>query len=361
MITESDIQKAKILIVEDDKISIRVLEDILRKAGYINLRSLTDPRSARLTYQEFLPDIVLLDFNMPYLDGFAVMEQLKTIDPQNYLPILMITAEDSPKIRLKALELGAKDFLNKPYARPEVLLRIHNILEVRMLQNEVKNQNKILEAKVFKRTRELYDTRLDVIHRLARVAEFRDPETGTHIIRMSKYCEALAREIGMSKMQRELLLAASPLHDIGKIAIPDSILLKPGKLNPHEREIMKTHTTIGSELLTGSHSVFMKMAAQIALTHHEKWDGAGYPQGLKKNQIPLEGRICGLCDVFDALTSSRPYKKAWSFEEAVEEIKKQKSKHFDPYLLESFLKIFPEIKRIKSQNKDFPKKDAKLQ
>ena len=353
MMTESDIQKAKILIVEDDKISIRMLENILRKAGYSNLRSLMDPREARSTYQEFLPDIILLDFNMPHLNGFQVMEELKTVETENYLPILMITEEESPQIRLKALESGAKDFLNKPYERVEVLLRIHNMLEVRMLQNEVRDQNKMLEAKVKKRTRELYDTRLDVIHRLARAAEFRDQETGMHIIRMSKYCEALAKEIGMSDLQRELLLAASPLHDIGKIAIPDSILLKPGKLDPQEWELMKTHTTVGSELLSGSRSAFMKTAAHIALTHHEKWNGAGYPQGLKENQIPLVGRICGLCDVFDALTSSRPYKEAWSFEEAVEEIKKEKAKHFDPALLESFLNILPEIKRIKSQNEDF--------
>ena len=355
MMTESDIRKAKILIVEDDKISIRMLENILRKAGYNNLCSLVDPREVRSTYQEFLPDIILLDFNMPHLNGFQVMEQLKTVEPENYLPILMITEEESPQIRLKALESGAKDFLNKPYERVEVLLRIHNMLEVRMLQNEVKNQNKILEAKVLKRTRELYDTRLDVIHRLARAAEFRDQETGMHVIRMSKYCEALAKEIGMSELQRELLFTASPLHDIGKIAIPDSILLKPGKLDPQEWEIMKTHTTIGSELLSASHSAFMKMAAQIALTHHEKWDGTGYPQGLKENQIPLVGRICGLCDVFDALTSSRPYKKAWSFEEALEEIKKEQAKHFDPALVKSFLNILPEIKRIKSQNEDFAK------
>lgn len=354
MITESDIHKAKILIIEDDKISIRMLEDILYKAGYNNWRSLSDPREARSVYQEFLPDIILLDINMPYLDGFQVMEQLKTFEPQNYLPVLMITQEEGFDIRLKALQSGAKDFLNKPYDRLEVLLRIHNMLEVWMLQNEVRNQNKVLEAKVLKRTRELYDTRLDVIHRLARAAEFRDQETGMHIIRMSKYCEALAKEIGMSDLQRELLLAASPLHDIGKIAIPDSILLKPGKLDPQEWEIMKTHTTIGSELLSGSHSAFMKMAANIALTHHEKWDGTGYPQGLKEIQIPLVGRICGLCDVFDALTSSRPYKKAWSFEEAIEEIKKEKGKHFDPALLESFLGILPEIKRIKNQNQDFP-------
>lgn len=361
MMTESDIHKAKILIVEDDKISIRMLEDILCKAGYGNLRSLSDPRDAKAAYQEFLPDIILLDLNMPHLDGFAVMEQLKTLEPQNYLPVLMITQEESFDVRLKALESGAKDFLNKPYERLEVLLRIHNMLEVRMLQNEVRDQNKILEAKVLRRTRELYDTRLDVVQRLARAAEFRDQETGMHIIRMSKYCEALAKEIGMSGLQCELMLTASPLHDIGKIAIPDSILLKPGKLDPQEWEIMKTHTTIGSELLSGSHSAFMKMAAHIALTHHEKWDGTGYPQGLKEIQIPLVGRICGLCDVFDALTSSRPYKEAWSFEQALEEIKKQKAKHFDPALLGSFLNILPGIKRIKNQNQDFPVKDAKLQ
>ena len=230
--TESDIFRAKILIVEDDQLSIRMLREILDKAGYTNLRTLTDPREVLAAYLEFLPDLILLDLNMPHLDGFKVIEQLKQIESKTYLPILMITEEANPKIRLKALEFGAKDFLNKPYDRVEVLLRIHNMLEVRLLHNEVKDQNVILEAKVQKRTRELYDTRLDVIRRLARAAEFRDQETGMHIIRMSKYCEVLAREIGMNDLQCELILAASPLHDIGKIAIADSILLKPAKLDP---------------------------------------------------------------------------------------------------------------------------------
>ena len=352
MVSETDILKAKILLIEDDEISIRMLENIFKKAGYHNLLSVTDARESCLTYQKFQPDLILLDLNMPYFSGFQIMEQLKKIDPDNYLSILMITEEENPKIRLKALESGAKDFLNKPYERVEVLLRIHNMLEVRLLHREVQDQNKILEGKVLKRTKELYDTRLDVIQRLARAAEFRDKETGAHIVRMSKYCAALAKEIGMGEMQRELLLAASPLHDIGKIAIPDSILLKPAKLDPQEWEIMKTHTTIGYELLSGSGSAFMKMASNIALTHHEKWDGTGYPNRLKENQIPLVGRICGLCDVFDALTSSRPYKKAWSFEETIEEIKQQQGKYFDPALVEHFLKILSEIKRIKTQHDD---------
>ena len=355
MITEADIRKAKILVIEDDEISIRMLETILKKAEYHNVKSLTDARDACLVYQKFQPDLVLLDLNMPYLNGFEVMHQLKEFNPHQYLPILMITEEENPKIRLQALESGAKDFLNKPYERVEVLLRIHNMLEVRLLHNQIHNQNKLLEAKVLKRTKELYDTRLEVIQRLARAAEFRDKETGHHIVRMSRYCSALAKSIGMSERHRELLLTASPLHDIGKIAIPDSILLKPAKLEPEEWQVMKSHAQVGFELLSESRSAFMKMAANIALTHHEKWDGTGYPQQLKENKIPLVGRICGLCDVFDALTSSRPYKKAWTFAEAVEEIKKQKGKHFDPDLVEKFLNILPEIQRIKHHHEDHVK------
>ncbi len=342
-----DILQAKILIVEDDKISLRMLEDMLRKEGYLQILGLSDPRKASDTYQEFKPDLILLDLNMPYMDGFQVMNQLKELEKQDYLPILMITEEENPNIRLRALESGAKDFLSKPYERVEVLVRIYNMLEVRTLHNEIRNQNKILEDRVTERTKELKATRLDVIRRLAKAAECRDLETGQHIIRMSKYATRLAREIGMDDFQCDLILNASPLHDIGKIAIPDKILLKPGKLDPEEWEIMKTHTTIGAKLLSGSQSTFLEMAESIALTHHEKWDGSGYPNRLGEKDIPLAGRICCICDVFDALTSTRPYKKAWSLEEAVTEIKQQKEKHFDPELVDSFLDILPDLKTIK--------------
>ncbi len=349
MISEEQILGAKILIVDDQKLHVLLLEKILESAGYKSVFSETSPRKTIDLYHKIQPDIVLMDLHMPEIDGLVLIKQLKDLKGDTYLPILALSVEKSQDIRLRALEAGATDFLSKPYENIEVLVRIRNMIEIRLMDDQVRNQNKILESKVKERTKELSDTRLDIIHRLARAAEFRDNETGVHVIRMSRYCEKLGKAAGLSESQCELLLTASPLHDIGKIGIPDSVLLKPGKLTPEEWEIMKTHTTIGAELLSGSSSALMKMAEIIALTHHEKWDGTGYPKGLKGESIPLVGRICGICDVFDALTSRRPYKEPWSVEDTVAEIKKQSERQFDPHLVESFLGILPEIVSIRQK------------
>lgn len=346
MITQEQILNTKILIVDDQKLHVLLLEKILKTAGYINLYSTTDPRQVISIYHNFQPDLILLDLKMPNVDGFQIMQQLKDLKKDRYLPILAISAEKGQEIRLRALEAGATDFLNKPYENVEVLVRIRNMIEIHVLDEQVRSQNKILEVRVAERTKELYDTRLDIVRRLARAAEYRDNDTGMHVIRMSQYCAKLGKAAGLSDAQCDLLLTASPLHDVGKIGIPDSVLLKPGKLTPEEWEIMKTHTFIGGELLAGSTSPLMKMAEMIAASHHEKWDGTGYPKGLKGEDIPLVGRICAICDVFDALTSKRPYKQAWSVEDAVTEIKNQSGKQFDPHLVECFLKILPEISTI---------------
>jgi putative two-component system response regulator len=352
MINEEKILKAKVLIVDDQELSTRLLIGIFRKAGYNNLTTTQDPRNAFKLYKEINPDLLVLDLNMPHLDGFQVMEQLKTLENESYLPILVITGEEKLETRFQALKSGAKDFLYKPYDPVEVLLRVRNLIEVRMLHNEIRDQNKILEEKVHERTQQLYDAQLDVIQRLARAVEYRDQETGFHIVRMSRYCECLSKKMGLSPKECELVLMASPLHDIGKIGIPDSILQKPGKLTPEEWETMKRHTIIGYELLSGSSSEFLEVGRTIALTHHEKWDGTGYPKGLKGEEIPLIGHICGLCDVFDALMTERPYKRAWTMKETVAEIEKGRSKHFNPKLVDSFLDVLPEIKDIQEKYKD---------
>jgi putative two-component system response regulator len=349
MITDEQILNAKILIVDDQVLSVRLLMEIFRKAGYKNLAYTNDSRQASKLYREVRPDLMVLDLNMPHMDGFQVMAQLKEIEGSSYLPVLVLSNEENQVVRLLALESGAKDFLNKPFDRIEVLIRIRNLIEVRMLHNETKDQNKILEEKVKGRTQELYDTQIDVIQRLGRAVEYRDSETGMHTLRMSHYAACLSAKAGLSTEKCELILIASPLHDIGKIGIPDSILQKPGKLTPEEWKIMQTHTTIGAELLSGSNSKFIRMAREIALNHHEKWDGSGYPNGLKGEDIPLVGRICCLCDVFDALTNKRPYKKAWSLEETLEEIKKGSGSHFDPNLVKCFFAILPQIKRIREK------------
>lgn len=348
--TNPDIKNARILIVDDIPANVELLEKMLKIEGYTNIYSATDPRDTTKLYLEQKPDIVLLDLQMPLLDGFQVMELLKTIEKDSYLPILVLTGTQDRDTRLRALESGAKDFLNKPFDRLEVSLRIKNMLEVRLLHNQVRNQNVILEEKVRERTKELRETQFEVIQRLMHAAEFRDNETGMHIVRMSRFCALTGRTIGMSEKEAELLLHASPMHDIGKIGIPDRILLKPSKLNRDEWKLMKTHSAIGAKLLSEGRSDLMRMAQTIALTHHEKWDGTGYPNKLKGEQIPLAGRICGLCDVFDALTSERPYKKAWPVEMAVDEIKKGTGKHFAPDLVPVFLNILPEILKIREEH-----------
>lgn len=343
---------AKILVVDDQQTNVILLEKILNSAGYKNVTGVTDPRNAAPLYDKNRYDIILLDIDMPHLDGFQVMELLEKIEQDSYLPILVLTAQADLDTRLRALQSGAKDFLSKPFDRLEVLTRIKNILEVRLMHNQLRDQNQILEERVNERTWELNETRLEIIRRLGRAAEFRDNQTGNHIIRMSKYAQLIGLGAGLGSDECELILNAAPMHDVGKIGIPDSILLKPGRLDPHEREIMKTHVAIGAELLDGHHSDMLQIAHVIALTHHERWDGAGYPAGLKGEGIPLHGRIVAVSDVFDAMTSERPYKNAWSVEEAVTEIKALRGQHFDPRLVDIFLEMLPDILAVKAQFED---------
>jgi len=353
------ILRARILIVDDKEQNISLLETMLSMAGYTNILGTTDPRDVVDLYQGFEPDIVLLDINMPYLDGFEVMAQLKALEKDNYIPVLVLTALQDETVRLKALSSGAKDFLTKPFNQSEILSRIHNVLEVRLLHNKVRsqkeqleNQNVILEEKVRERTKELHDTRLEIIRRLGLAAEYRDNETGFHIIRMSKMSQALALAIGMPEAEEDIILHASPMHDIGKIGIPDRILLKPGKLDLEEWEIMKTHAAKGCKMLEGHPSDLLQKAQEIAFSHHEKWNGSGYPLGLEGDKIPLASRICALADVFDALTSDRPYKIAWTVEDALNEIKKGQGTHFDPELVEIFMENRDVMLKIKDQFKE---------
>jgi putative two-component system response regulator len=346
-ITGQDFSRARILIVDDEPVNVRLLEAMLRIAGYQDLTSLTDPREVEPLYQERSFDIVLLDINMPYLDGFQVMERLRGLHAGDYPPVLVLTAQPDSATRLRALQAGARDFVTKPFLREEVMTRIRNLLEVRILHNRLRDQNAHLETRVRERTRELNDTRLEIIRRLGRAAEYRDNETGLHIIRMSKYSQLLGQARGLTRSESEMLLNASPMHDIGKIGIPDRILLKPGKLDPQEWETMMSHTTIGGEILSGHHSELLETARTIALAHHEKWDGSGYPNRLRGDAIPLAARIVALSDVFDALTSERPYKRAWTVEQAVDYITEHSGRHFDPDLVGTFRAEMPQLLAIK--------------
>lgn len=348
MISSATILNARILIVEDDKMSRKLLVRILTSAGFKDVRALPNATRLRSYYAKFRPDLLILDLVLPGgVDGFQAMQYLREDHPDDYLPILVISAEAHDKVHLRALASGAKDYLAKPYDAPKVLLRCRNLIEVRLLYVALKGKNEELDAKVRERTRELRESRLDVVRRLGYAAECRDTDTGQHIVRMSRYCACLARAMGMSDEECDLVMATSPLHDVGKIAIADKILLKAGPLTPEEFAVMKTHASIGAEILAGGNSSFLKMAEEIARTHHERWDGKGYPDGLKGDQIPLVGRICAVCDVFDALTSERPYKKAWTVDDALREIRKLGGTYFDPGVVDVFVAIFPDICSIK--------------
>lgn len=333
------LQNARILIVDDQEDHVQQLRQMLEAAGYSNICTVVDPRLFLTIYLDFHPDLILLDIYMPWMNGYEIMEHLEPrIATRGYLPIVGLTGDHSPETRHKALSMGAMDFLVKPFDPVEVLLRIRNLLETRFLHLQLQNQNQILEEKVQQRTREMEE------ERLARIAEFRDDGTGRHTERVGKASALLAEALGMSEEQVSMIRRAAPLHDVGKIGIPDSILLKPGELTPDEFEFMKNHTLIGARILTGSRFPPLQLAEEIALTHHERWDGEGYNH-LKQDSTPLASRIVALTDAFDALTHDRPYRKACLVEDALKEIEDERGRQFDPILVDVFLGLVPQITR----------------
>jgi len=339
----------RILIVDDEPVNLKLLDKMLRAEGYTNLVLITDPRQAREAYCAEPTDLILLDINMPHLNGYEVMAQLKELNDPLLPPILVLTAQAGRDFLMRALTEGARDFLSKPFDHYELLARVRNLLDAHLALRLTFDQKEVLEQMVCKRTAEVIQSRLEIVQRLGRASEYRDNETGRHILRMSHSAALLSKQIGWSKERCDLMLYASPMHDVGKIGISDSILLKPARLTDEERAIMETHTTIGADILGGSGSELLETARVIALTHHEKWDGSGYPGKLAGTDIPIEGRIAAVVDVFDALTSVRPYKKAWPVNEAVEDMREQSGKHFDPELVEHFLAILPGVLRIKDR------------
>ncbi len=348
MIPDEEVRRARLLIVDDQQANLDTLVEILSTAGYLAVTCVSDSREAVARYADLRPDLVLLDINMPHLDGFAVLAGLRAVDPGDEPVVLVLTGQADLATRVRALASGARDFIAKPFEVPEVLARIRNMLETRLLGRRVLDQNHALAARVAERTRELREAQFEVVHRLARAAERRDHSTGAHIERMSRYCARVAAAHGWFAEDVELMLQASPMHDIGKIAIPDAILLKAGPLAPEEWKIMRTHAAIGAELLSGGTSRLIQTCRTIARSHHEKWDGTGYPDGLAGEAIPLSARICAVCDVFDAITSDRCYHQAVDVDEAVKMVRMGSGAHFDPAVVASFERALPELLAIRA-------------
>jgi putative two-component system response regulator len=355
---------AKILLVDDQEPNLAVLERLLRRSGYSDITATTDPRLVVTIFETEPPDIVLLDLAMPEVDGFMVMEQLQQwigTSTDSYLPVLVLTADASKEARERSLAKGARDFLTKPFDATEVTQRIKNLLEARLLHLRLRAQNDLLDQRVKQRTADLWATvgqleqseaRLrssqeETITRLSIAAEFRDDETAQHIERMSHYCSLLAGLAGEDKQRCDLMRVASRMHDVGKIGTPDNILRKPGPLTARERSIMQEHTEIGYRILARSESELLQVAAAIALTHHERIDGTGYPRQLTEDEIPLEGRIAAVADVFDALITDRVYRDAYSLNESIQIMKGGRGTQFDLGLLDLFLEKLPEFLKIK--------------
>jgi putative two-component system response regulator len=328
---------AKILAVDDQKANLLLVEQLLERSGFPNVKGTSDAREALPLFLEFRPDLVLLDLQMPHVDGYEVLEQIQAHIPgDDYLPVLILTADISAEAKKRCLAMGAKDFLTKPFDQTEILLRIKNLLETRSLHLAARAENRRLELRSSDRNEELERAEAEAWERLARTADLRETAAGQHARGVGDLAHEIALASGSSAAEADLLGRAARLHDIGKVGVSDAILSKPGPLSEDERRSVKAHTVIGAELLSGGTSRLLSLAEEIALTHHERWDGSGYA-GLKEESIPMSGRITAIAEVLDTLLHERPYKKAWPEEEALAEIHAGRGTLFDPHLVSSFL------------------------
>jgi putative two-component system response regulator len=346
---------ARILVVDDEERNRRLLAAMLEADGYLVLEA-ADGEQALALARQSAPDLILLDIMMPGMDGFEVARALKADHATRPVPVVMVTALDDRESRLRGLEAGAEEFITKPVDRNELRVRVRNLLRLKEISNLLADLNRNLDAKVKTRTRQLVSSFRETIQTMTRAASYKDEETGAHVSRISFYAVELARALGMDRKFRDVIRYASPMHDVGKIAIPDAILLKPGKFEPHEWEIMKSHAALGEKLLRGSGSPYLVMGAEIALGHHERWDGGGYPLGVKGEAIPLPARIMQICDVYDALRSRRPYKPAFDHGAALDIILQGDGRtmpsHFDPAVLHAFTTCIPRLRDIFEAHED---------
>lgn len=339
-----------LLIVDDEPANIEVLRTLLKDEYKLKIATHGE-KALEIAMRAPVPDLILLDVMMPGIDGYEVCEQLKSNTTTAEIPVIFVTAQTEAANESRGFEVGGADFIAKPFHSSVVRARIKT-------QLELAKQTHLLNRLVEEKTREIHQTRLKVIQRLGLAAEFKDNETGQHVIRMSHYARLIAETMGFDRSHCELIFNAAPMHDVGKIGIPDAVLLKSAKFEPDEWEVMKTHTTIGARILGSDDDLLIRTARSIAITHHEKWDGSGYPNGLEGEEIPIEGRIVALADVFDALTSPRPYKEAWSLERTLEHIQNESGRHFDPAVVKAFLSCIARVEMIMQQ---FTEEHAELQ
>lgn len=337
-------QNKRVLVVDDTPDNIDVIANVLRP-HYNVMAAPNGTVALKIAFSDSPPDLILLDVMMPAIDGYQVCRELKSNPTTQHIPVIFVTAKTETVDEEIGFKVGGVDYITKPISPTLLLARVKTHLSLF-------DQSQLLRALVEERTAEIFETRLEVIRKLGKAAEFKDNETGMHVIRMSYYSKLLAQQIGMDEEWCEVLFQAAPMHDIGKIGIPDAVLLKPGKLDAEEWTEMKRHSEYGAEILGDHPSPIMSMAREVALYHHEKWNGTGYPNGLNGEEIPLSARIVAIADVYDALSSERPYKKAWEESRIIELLESEKGEHFDPKLIPAFFECLPKIREIKVRYRD---------
>ncbi len=339
-----NIENMKIISIDDNKTNLLIIESYAKNLS-LKIDSFLEPKEALISSKNIDYDLVIVDYMMPEMNGLEFIQEFRKDNAET--PVIMLTAVgDDMQLHIKALEYGANDFLSKPINAPAFKARIINSLKLRKSQLLLKDKALLLQEEVDKAVYRLIESEHETLQILGKAAEYKDPETNAHTQRVSHYCKLLAKAYGLDENLQDIIFYASPFHDIGKIGIPDKILLKPAKLDEDKHKTIKKHSQIGYEILKGSKSKYLKAGGVIAYNHHEKYDGSGYPNGLKGENIPIFGRITAIADVFDALTSNRPYKKAWSIEEAFDLLTQEKSKHFDPVLVDLFKNHVDEIVEI---------------
>lgn len=341
--------KLTAVIIDDAEINLTLFRHLVMRVGSIEPVCFAVSQQGLDWCREHVADIVIVDYMMPAPDGLDFIRQFRALPGCEQVPVVMITANDEKSVRYQALECGATDFLTKPVDKDEFIARIRNMAQLRRSQKLLADRAALLAEEVAAATAAIVERERETIFLLSRAAEYRDPETGGHIMRMAHTSRLIARQLGLSEVEQVLLFEAAPMHDIGKVGIPDHILLKPGRLDAAEFEVMKRHPEIGRSILSGSTSPILEAAASVAFSHHEKFDGTGYPQGLAGTAIPLFGRIVAVADVFDALASGRPYKQAWPLEQARAYIADLSAVQFDPQCVAAFLAVWEEVLAIRAR------------